>query len=236
MIRCHIVKDLLPSHIDGLLSPETEQDVTQHLAECGDCRVLHQQMQMPLAANPIPAADKEVKYLLKLKTATAKKLGIALAALALVFVTLAGLFVIGLPVSSAEIEYETWLSAETSIVPLPKQHSGESGNDTIQVLSYNTWNIETALVNDKGFAMRVQPVYGKPDKNGVRPLECVILTPRKVIPTELTGSVGSNQTHGYHCDVDNFYQNGFKVILRLGDGDIEFTKFNLESDTTITHP
>jgi anti-sigma factor RsiW len=37
MLKCYIVKDLLPGYVDGLLSEETTAEVKQHLKECDDC-------------------------------------------------------------------------------------------------------------------------------------------------------------------------------------------------------
>ena len=34
MLKCYIVKDLLPSYVDGLLGKETTTEVEQHLKEC----------------------------------------------------------------------------------------------------------------------------------------------------------------------------------------------------------
>ena len=38
MLNCHIVRDLLPSYLERLTSPETEAELTEHLSACPDCR------------------------------------------------------------------------------------------------------------------------------------------------------------------------------------------------------
>ena len=38
MLNCHIVRDLLPSYLEHLTSPETEAELTEHLSACPDCR------------------------------------------------------------------------------------------------------------------------------------------------------------------------------------------------------
>ena len=47
-IPCEVIKDLLPSYVDGLTSAETNRLVKEHLASCGDCRRLFEAMQAPL--------------------------------------------------------------------------------------------------------------------------------------------------------------------------------------------
>lgn len=42
---CSIIKDLLPLYIDDVLSSESQQAVTEHLAECDSCQKEYQQMQ-----------------------------------------------------------------------------------------------------------------------------------------------------------------------------------------------
>ena len=40
MLNCHIVRDLLPSYLEHLTSPETEAELTEHLSACPDCSVV----------------------------------------------------------------------------------------------------------------------------------------------------------------------------------------------------
>ncbi|NLU07407.1 zf-HC2 domain-containing protein [uncultured Clostridium sp.] len=45
MLKCYnIVKDLLPSCVDGFLGEETTAEVKQHLKECNDCRLDYEKM------------------------------------------------------------------------------------------------------------------------------------------------------------------------------------------------
>ncbi len=37
-IECHIIEDLFPSYLDDICSPETTQQVEEHLQECGACK------------------------------------------------------------------------------------------------------------------------------------------------------------------------------------------------------
>ena len=46
-IPCYVVRDLLPQHAEGLLSPESEEQVQAHLAGCAQCRELFRAMTSP---------------------------------------------------------------------------------------------------------------------------------------------------------------------------------------------
>ena len=51
-LSCAIVQDLLPSYIDGLTSPETNQSIEEHLAHCRPCSTALAQMR----GEPVPTA------------------------------------------------------------------------------------------------------------------------------------------------------------------------------------
>ena len=46
-IPCEVVRDLLPSYIDGLTSGTTNQIIEEHLEECDACREMLQAMRGP---------------------------------------------------------------------------------------------------------------------------------------------------------------------------------------------
>lgn len=43
-MECHVIEDLLPSYADDICSPETRQEVEEHLQGCGECRAKLEQM------------------------------------------------------------------------------------------------------------------------------------------------------------------------------------------------
>lgn len=43
-MECHVIEDLLPSYADDICSPETKQEVEEHLQECEACRARLEQM------------------------------------------------------------------------------------------------------------------------------------------------------------------------------------------------
>lgn len=97
-LTCAVVRDLLPSYVEGLTSEETNQAVEQHLAACPGCTACRDAMAEPEEAETAEQA-KEVDYL---KTVKKKNgLRVAAAVLCTVLLFVAGialkLFVIGEP-------------------------------------------------------------------------------------------------------------------------------------------
>lgn len=65
-LDCEIVRDLLPSYVDGLTSSITDKTLEEHLADCTDCTAALQRMKEPEAQEVPPAA--EVDYLKKVRS------------------------------------------------------------------------------------------------------------------------------------------------------------------------
>jgi len=68
MLKCHIVKDLLPGYVDGLLGAETTAEVEQHLKECNGCRSDYEKMKSLVKTQLPETTDKEVDYLKKVRS------------------------------------------------------------------------------------------------------------------------------------------------------------------------
>ena len=97
-IPCEVIRDLFPSHIDGLTSPVTEELIEEHLKECEDCRKALAAMRSSSGTGEVPETDKkEIDFLKKNKKKNFRvlmtSLGGALALLLVCF--LGGVFLIG---------------------------------------------------------------------------------------------------------------------------------------------
>jgi hypothetical protein len=91
MLKCYIVKDLLPSYINGLLSKETTAEVEQHLKECDDCQFDYEKMKSPVKKPLPPTTDLEVDFLKKVRL---KAWGTAIFLFAVgVFIGIAGIYI-----------------------------------------------------------------------------------------------------------------------------------------------
>ena len=70
-LSCEVVKDLLPSYLDGVASSETKTAVERHMEECPDCRETLRRMKEP--ENAAPAEEKEIDYLKKVRRHSSRK-------------------------------------------------------------------------------------------------------------------------------------------------------------------
>ena len=100
-LTCGVVRDLLPSYVEGLTSPESNAAVERHLSGCPDCA----QLRTALAGAPKQAAPedaKEVDYLKKVKRRGWRRVATAVAVTVLLFTAgvAAKLFVIGTPIQT----------------------------------------------------------------------------------------------------------------------------------------
>ena len=101
-LTCGVVRDLLPSYVEGLTSQETNTAVERHLADCPDCTRLRADL---ARETPQPPEEvKEVDYLKKVKRRGRRRLlaAVAVTVLVLALGIAAKLFVIG---SSANWNY-----------------------------------------------------------------------------------------------------------------------------------
>lgn len=64
-LSCGIVRDLLPSYVDGLTGPETNRAVEEHVRGCRDCREALERMSAPEGADQ--AGEREIDFLKRAK-------------------------------------------------------------------------------------------------------------------------------------------------------------------------
>ena len=100
-LTCGVVRDLLPSYVEGLTSPESNTAVERHLSGCPDCA----QLRAALAGAPEQAAPENTKvvdYLKKVKRRGWRRVIAAVAVTVLLFTAgvAAKLFVIGTPIQT----------------------------------------------------------------------------------------------------------------------------------------
>lgn len=201
MIKCHIVQDLLPSYIDGLLSAETEHDIRQHLQECEACRELHAKLSVSIDNVSLHVNKKEIDFLKKVRKKTTKKVVTGFTVLLLIFALLTYFLAIGSPVRKADLIYTT------SVVG-------------------DTWRINMQLTNGKSLLVKTESIYGEKDSHGVKPVVGVLVKPHELLPSPILES--DNTSFMFGSTIDSFNKRDYKIILRLGDGDIVFTSDNYD--------
>ena len=102
-LTCGVVRDLLPSYVEGLTSEETNQAVESHLATCPDCTARRDAMAAP--EETAAEQSREVDYLKAVKRRSGRRVVIAI--LCTMLLILAGfalkIFVIGSPAQEGEL-------------------------------------------------------------------------------------------------------------------------------------
>ena len=110
-LTCGVVRDLLPSYVEGLTAPETNEAVERHLSDCADC----ERLRTELASRDVPGAPEEVKevdYLKKVRRRGRRRVMIAVAVTVLILALgiAAKLFLIGSPANWDNWENPNWMA------------------------------------------------------------------------------------------------------------------------------
>lgn len=196
MIKCHIVQDLMPNYVDGLVQAETAENIRQHLLECETCRSLHATMSAPIE-NTVPQPDPiELDYLKKVRKRTSRKLLAGAVALLLVFAALTYLMAIGSPVKKRDLVYAAYVEG-------------------------NEWRIDLQLTNGKSLLVRTEPIYGEAGANGIRPIVGTQVKPYQLVPSPLLEK--GNDSFMYGGTLSGLRNGEYIIVLQMADRNIEFT-------------
>ena len=101
-LSCEIVRDLLPSYLDGIASGATKAAVERHMTECPDCRETLRRMREP--EETLPPEEKEIDYLKTVRRRSSRKVTmIAAAAVLLAVAVTLGVLYRGVPADPGAI-------------------------------------------------------------------------------------------------------------------------------------
>nr|WP_325211326.1 DUF4825 domain-containing protein [uncultured Oscillibacter sp.] len=137
-LTCGVVRDLLPSYIEGLLGEDSRKAVDRHLESCPACTAQKEAMAAMPRAEEAEETAKEVNYLKRVKKGTAKKIVLAVACTALVLLGGAALklFVIGTPLQPQSVAVAVADRQDNNTLYLSLSSVG-SGN------AFHGWKVET---------------------------------------------------------------------------------------------
>ena len=136
-LTCGVVRDLLPSYVEGLTAPETNEAVERHLSDCADC----ERLRTELASRDVPGAPEEVKevdYLKKVRRRGRRRVMIAVAVTVLILALgiAAKLFLIGSPAIWDNWENPNW----TAYTNVPNQLDIRFYSEFLDT-AYCNWNV-----------------------------------------------------------------------------------------------
>lgn len=126
ILKCEIVRDLLPSYVDGLTADVTNLELEKHMKECKECASLLDKMREPAKNNQYP--EKELDYLKKVGQRARMKtlLGILGTVILIAGFFVWRVFIFGFRTSPAFVDYKASLSGDTVTLSGSLMGSGES--------------------------------------------------------------------------------------------------------------
>jgi hypothetical protein len=194
MLKCHIVRQLLPSYLDGLLDEESRRDVEEHLETCTDCDTLAKSMRLEIEdSRRVSTVDgKEVKYLRRWKRRSVLRAFLIALSLLVLFTVYLKLFYWGFAVSEEDVTVKAYTVT---------QKNPEGQDERIFLLDFE-------LVGGKALMMQTK-YLDEDEQYGTRG---VILTPRAVFVNPLD-NIGAAYQYGYHIGT----KNNFRITVRYDD-------------------
>lgn len=102
-MKCEIIKDLLPSYIDGLTSSESNLEIEEHLKNCHQCREIFEQMQTEIKVENTLYNKEKIKPFKKLNRRIFQAVIITLIGCAMVVGSYVYFFGLGWKVNSADM-------------------------------------------------------------------------------------------------------------------------------------
>jgi len=200
MLTCNVVKDLLPSYVDELVSEETAREIAEHLTGCADCQTAYERMKAPVV--PIIEQDrKEIDYLKKIRAKTKSRV-LKYSVICTSVVVLAAVFmfivVSGTPVKSADLNY------------------------VASITEAQTARVELSLANGLAFSVRTKVTYNETTGQMTE----FIVSPRQV--PEWFSNFNSVY-HATEYTPDNGLSENFRIVIELSDKNIILTADDLKN-------
>lgn len=158
-LTCAIVRDLLPSYVEGLTSEETNQAVDAHLASCPDCKRLRTELDAP-PETETAEQRREVDYLKTVKRRNGKRIVLAVVCTILLIVggLAANIFLIGGTADVSTMAWETEVSGGTLTLNVMSAASANA------YYGWKTERDESGIVNITAREVLVSAIH--PDGSG----------------------------------------------------------------------
>ena len=153
-LTCGVVRDLLPSFVEGLTCPETDAAVEAHLAQCPECAARRDAMAAP-EESASAEQSREVDYLKTVKRKSGRRVVMAIACTVLLLAAAFALkiFVIGTPAQKGELVVMDAVE-EDGILRL-------SVSTPLSATAYRGWHVDAAgsVANISARSVLVSPLF-----------------------------------------------------------------------------
>ena len=152
-LTCAVVRDLLPSFVEGLTAEETNHAVEAHLAACPECAKLREAMAVP--EGEAAQTAKEVDYLKAVKRKSGRRVVMAIVCTVLLLAAAfaAKVFIIGAPAQKGELVVLDSVE-EDGILRL-------SVSTPLSATAYWGWHVDTdgSIANISARSVLVSPLF-----------------------------------------------------------------------------
>ena len=152
-LTCGVVRDLLPSFVEGLTGPETDAAVEAHLAACPACARLRWDMAAPEGEQAETA--KEVDYLKAVRRKNTRRVAAAIVCTALLLAAAfaAKVFIIGTPAQKGELVVMDSVEKD-GVLRL-------SVSTPLSATAYWGWHVDTdgSIANISARSVLVSPLF-----------------------------------------------------------------------------
>ena len=111
-LPCEIIRDLLPSYVDGLTSEVTNEAIHEHIENCDDCKNILKRMQEPEHIESEEEQEKEIDFLKKTRTETRRMIAGSIAAMVILvtLVLFVRIYVVGNEIYADSVLCQTTVS------------------------------------------------------------------------------------------------------------------------------
>lgn len=169
-LPCEIIKDLLPTYIDGLESDVTKEAVEEHLRECKECSVLCENMKKEYVQETAIEPEEEAKtdrvMLHKIKKKLNRKVRIAIEVGIVAVLLAVGSFELlfnavikEVPRQEVEVTAEVYPMKEFATVDLSAEEQYGLSNDADQMVVISTGN-EASDAEEQSYTISIPDFPG----------------------------------------------------------------------------
>jgi hypothetical protein len=105
-MKCEIIRDLLPSYVEGLTSDESNKEIEKHLKDCIECSNIHNEMKSEVKVESLACDSDRIKLFKKLNKRVVKAVGLTIVVCAVIVGVYMFFYGVGWEVNSNDMNIE----------------------------------------------------------------------------------------------------------------------------------